>query len=138
MHQPARQIFSRRHQERGVIEPGCPAGFIRGLRMRLEHQQSYAARAEHCCGSGPLHHVKAEHITVKIRDGIQLANPHRHAADPHRRAVGEGRSCAAGISFGARRCRGSRGERGSAGQMQQRASGEIEIHRGSGAWVEVG
>ena len=110
MDQPAREILARRHQERGVIEPGRLAGFVRGLRVSLQHQQPHPARAEHRRGGGALHHGEAEYIAVEVGDGVQLADAHRHGADPHRRAVGEGRSRAAGISLGARRRGGSRGE----------------------------
>ena len=106
--QPARQILARRHQERGVIEPGRVAGFVRGVGPRLEHQQFHAARAEHCACGGALHHGKPEHVAVIVRHGIELADPDRHHADPHRRAVGEGRPAATAALLGTRRRRSGR------------------------------
>jgi len=78
--------------------------------MSLEHQEPHPTRAEHRRRGGAFHHREAEHIAVEVGNGVQLADAHRHSADPHRRAVGESRSRAASISLGARRRGGGRGE----------------------------
>ena len=46
--------------------------------------------------------AEAEHVAVEVRDGIELTDPHRHRADPHRRTAGEGRASAVTVSLGAR------------------------------------
>ena len=91
-----------------MIEPGRIAGFVRGVRARLERQQLDPAGAEHGAGGGAFHHGKPEHVAVIVRHDIELADPDRHHADPHRRAVGEGRPSAAAALLGARRGRSGR------------------------------
>ena len=111
-----------------MIETGRVAGFVRSVRARLKRQQLDPARAEHGARGRTLQHGEAEHIAVVVRDQIELADPDRHHADPHRRAVGEGRPTTAAALLGARCGSGGRPEGGSAGEMQQGAAGQIEVH----------
>ena len=102
MDQPAREVLACRHQESGMKEAGRVAGFGGGLRMRFERKQPHAARAELRARCGALHHRQANHIAVEVCDWIEVADPQRHHADPHRRAAGKGRPAATGASLGAR------------------------------------
>ena len=132
--QPARQILARRHQERRVIKPGRGAGFARCVWVRFEHQEPDAAGAEHRTRGRALHHGKPEHVAVVIR--------HRHRAgapgsSPCRSASASGwRRSARRLPRppGTRRAGGRGREGGSAGKMQQRASGHVWVHRGLMAW----
>jgi hypothetical protein len=130
VHQPARQILARRHQERGVIEPCRVARLAHRALAPLQMEQRHAARAEQRAHHRARHDGQPDRVAIVIGDLVEVSHPQVHHADPHRRPVGEGRPAAACRALRLRRGNGRCRQRRGAGEVKQRAAGQVDGHAG--------
>src|SRR6266700_4113683 len=87
---PAREIATRRHQERGVIESRVARVVGLGLGPVLEVNEPHAAGAERAGVLGAIEDREPEHVAIEGGDPVEVAYPQAHRADMKRRAPGEG------------------------------------------------
>ena len=129
MHQPAREVLSRRHQECGVIEPRRVARLARRARDAAAVNSSVPRPRR---AARPItrarHDGEPDHVAIVIGDQIEVAHAQCHHADPHRRPAGKGRPAAADCpSACAAATAAAVSERG-AGEVKQSAAGEVDGH----------
>src|SRR3984893_4891397 len=87
---PAREIATRRHQERGVIESRAARVVGLGLGLVLEVNEPHAAGAERAGVLGAIEDREPEHVAVEAGHPVEVAHLETDRPDMERRATGEG------------------------------------------------